>query len=199
MVAKRIFDLILVISGICLLIPLFLIIAIWIISDSKGPVFYRQIRVGLNGEYFKIHKFRTMYINSDKLGELTVGEDRRVTNSGRILRRYKLDELAQLFDVLLGKMSLVGPRPEVPKYIQCYPQDIRDKILSVKPGITDLASIEMIDENELLKNYEDPEKAYIEKIMPVKQKYYLRYVEQHSVINDFVIILKTIVSIFAKR
>ncbi len=199
MVAKRIFDLILVISGICLLIPLFLIIAIWNISDSKGPVFYRQIRVGLNGEYFKIHKFRTMYINSDKLGELTVGEDRRVTNSGRILRRYKLDELAQLFDVLLGKMSLVGPRPEVPKYIQCYPQDIRDKILSVKPGITDLASIEMIDENELLKNYEDPEKAYIEKIMPVKQKYYLRYVEQHSVINDFVIILKTIVSIFAKR
>ena len=166
--------------------------SIWIKFDSKGTIIFRQERVGLNGVIFKIHKFRTMRIGSEKGQKLTVGEDKRITRSGTVLRRYKIDELPQLLDVLLGKMSVVGPRPEIEKYMEYYPKATRDKILSIKPGITDLASIEMIDENHLLAEYSEPEKAYVKYILPMKQKYYLKYVDNNSLTGDFIIILRTL-------
>lgn len=143
---KRIFDVLSSISGLVLLLPLFLLIAMWIKIDSKGPIFFRQQRVGRFGESFLIHKFRTMRVDSEKAGRLTVGKDKRVTRSGHFLRKSKFDELPQLIDVLIGKMSLVGPRPEVQEFIDCYPVEIRKKVLSVRPGITDRASIEMVSQ-----------------------------------------------------
>ncbi|PHM38543.1 sugar transferase [Xenorhabdus innexi] len=194
-ITKKLFDFVASLLGLLFLSPILVFIAIWIKMDSKGPIFFRQQRVGLYGKHFYIHKFRSMKLNSERSGQLTIGDDSRITNSGKFIRKYKLDELAQLIDVFLGKMSLVGPRPEVPKFIDKYPLDIRKEILSVKPGITDLASIEMIDENDILSQYSDPHQAYIDIIMPIKAKYYLDYVKNKSFFLDIKIIFKTIYKI----
>ena len=193
---KRIFDFAMSLFGIIILSPVFAIVGLCIKVDSIGPVFYRQKRVGLEGKVFWIYKFRSMVQNSDKLGEsLTVGADIRVTKSGQFLRKYKIDELSQLINVLVGDMSLVGPRPEVPEFMQYYDEASRNIILSVKPGITDLASIEFKSESEILGRAEDYKKTYISKIMPVKKIYYLEYVKSHNFIGDIIIIFKTIYSV----
>ncbi|MEZ2691712.1 sugar transferase [Psychrobacter faecalis] len=193
---KRVFDVVLSAGGLVCLSPLLVTTAIVIKLDSKGPVFFRQTRVGRYGVPFRIHKFRTMSINAEKNGRLTIGNnDQRITKSGKILRKLKIDELPQLIDVFIGKMSLVGPRPEVQEFIDCYPDEIREKVLSVRPGITDKASIEMIDENEILAQYEDPKQAYIDEILPIKQKYYIEYVENHNLIVDIQLIAKTLLKI----
>ncbi|EKT0593530.1 sugar transferase [Morganella morganii] len=193
--AKRIFDFTASCLGLLLLSPFILMICCWIKMDSKGPIFFRQRRVGKDGKEFMIHKFRSMTDNTENQGQLTIGNDKRITRSGHFIRKYKLDELAQLIDVIQGTMSLVGPRPEVPKYMNLYPESIKNKILSVKPGITDLAAIEMIDENIILAKYDDPEKAYIDIIMPMKSEYYLKYVDSKSIILDIKIIFMTIYKI----
>jgi lipopolysaccharide/colanic/teichoic acid biosynthesis glycosyltransferase len=195
---KRIFDFILSLFGIILLFPLFIVISILITLDSAGGILYLQTRVGKNNKDFKLFKFRTMKTDSDKKGLLTVGNaDSRITRTGLWLRKYKLDELPQLFNVLLGNMSLVGPRPEVRKYVDMYsPEQI--KVLSVKPGITDNASIEYADENELLSKHPEPEKFYISEVMPAKLKINLEYISNQSVAEDFRIILKTFFRIFKK-
>ncbi|EGQ9730731.1 sugar transferase, partial [Vibrio cholerae] len=163
---KRLFDIVFASLGLAVLFPFFCIIALLIKLDSEGPVFFRQMRVGRGGVLFRIHKFRTMALNSESVGRLTVGNDSRVTRIGHFLRRYKVDELPQLIDVVVGNMSLVGPRPEVQEFIDCYPSEVKLEVLSVRPGITDLASIEMVDENEILAKYSDSRKAYIEQILP---------------------------------
>ncbi|EFZ7345243.1 sugar transferase [Shigella sonnei] len=195
---KRIFDVIVAGLGLLFLFPVFIIVSMLIVADSKGEVFFRQYRVGRFGKDFRIHKFRTMFIDSEKKGRITVGQDARVTRVGWYLRKYKIDELPQLIDVLSGTMSLVGPRPEVREFIDEYPDDIREKVLSVRPGITDLASIEMVDENEILSSYDDPRRAYIDIILPIKQRYYLDYVANNSVKYDCVIIWKTIIKILSR-
>lgn len=184
--------------GLVVLAPLLLFIALWIKKDSKGPVFFRQTRVGLNGEYFRIHKFRSMYTDSEAKGRLTIGSDSRITPSGHFIRKYKVDELAQLIDVLIGKMSLVGPRPEVPEFMNQYSPDERKIILSVRPGLTDKASIKMIDENEILSQYDDPTQAYVDIIMPIKAKYYIEYAQNHSLMGDIKIIFQTIFKIIKR-
>lgn len=192
---KRLFDIIFSGIGLIALLPLFIFIAIWIKRDSEGDVFFRQNRVGLNGQIFKIHKFRTMVANTEKLGGLTIGQDKRITKVGRFLRKYKLDELPQLIDVFIGNMSLVGPRPEIPEFMYLYSDNDRIKILSVKPGITDKASIEMVDENEILGKYDDPRQAYIDIIMPMKARYYINYVDNNSIWGDIKLIFQTILKI----
>ena len=190
---KRLFDLLASGMGLLLLAPLLFLIALVIKLDSPGPVFFRQERVGRYGRPFLIHKFRTMVSNAERHGpQITVGADARVTHVGQWLRRYKLDELAQLIDVFLGDMSLVGPRPEVPRYVACYPEDVRDIVLSVKPGITDWASIEYKDENEILGNARDPQQAYVDEVLPVKLEYYVNYVRERSLWGDIVIIFATL-------
>lgn len=193
---KRFFDLFFSMIGLVVFSPLFILMAFWIKWDSVGPIFYRQVRVGKNLKEFRIHKFRSMKIDSDKSGLLTVGQDERVTKSGRFIRKYKLDELAQLIDVFIGEMSLVGPRPEVPKYVAFYPQEIKDKIFQLRPGITDWASILYRDENDLLQNSKDPEKTYIDKVLPDKLNYCLKYYDESSFVTDLKIIVKTIMVIF---
>lgn len=195
---KRLFDIFFSGLGLIALFPVFIVIAIWIKRDSEGEVFFRQIRVGLNGRLFKIHKFRTMAVNTEKQSGLTIGNDRRITNVGRFLRKYKLDELPQLIDVFVGNMSLVGPRPEIPEFMSLYPEEDRARILSVKPGITDLASIEMVDENEILGKYSNPRQAYIDVIMPMKARYYIDYASNNTVRDDFIIIFKTLLKIVSR-
>lgn len=168
-----------------------IIIAILIKLDSKGPVFFKQVRVTKNGREFKIFKYRTMKIDSDKFSQITVGKDSRITKVGDFLRKYKLDEIPQLINVLIGDMSLVGPRPEVPKYVALYIEEQRE-ILKVRAGITDYASIEFSNENDILANETDPEKAYIEKIMPRKIELNKKYLSEISVMTDIKIILLTI-------
>ena len=178
--------------GLILLSPFFLLIAFLIKISSSGPVLYKQSRIGLNGAEFSVYKFRTMRMNSDKLGLITVGgRDHRITSIGYYLRKYKLDELPQLINVLTGDMSLVGPRPEVKKYVELYTQEQR-KVLSIRPGITDWASIYYRDENEILGQSIDPENDYIEKVMPDKLKYNLIYIENYSSIEYFKIIFNTL-------
>ena len=189
---KRLFDLLFSLVSLIILFPIFLLIALWIGIDSKGPVFFRHLRIGLEGKIFKLHKFRTMYINSESQGNLTIGNDKRVTRSGKFLRKYKIDELPQLIDVFLGKMSLVGPRPEVKEFIDEYPDAIKKKVLSVRPGITDMASIEMIDENEILEKHEDAKQAYIDIILPIKLELYIEYIDQRSIWLDIKIIFLTL-------
>ena len=188
---KRIFDTILSLFGLIILLPFMLIIAILIKLDSKGPVFFKQIRVTKNGREFKIFKYRTMRVGSDKYSQITVGKDNRITKIGAFLRKYKLDEIPQLINVFIGDMSLVGPRPEVPKYVAFY-TDEQKEILKVRAGITDYASIEFSDENDLLASEEDPEKAYIEKIMPKKIELNKKYILEISILTDIKIILLTI-------
>lgn len=196
--SKRVFDLLCSGIGLIFLFPAFLLIMLWIKLDSPGPIFFRQVRVGRFGEPFRIHKFRTMRVDAEQSGRLTVGVDSRITRSGLFLRKYKLDELPQLIDVLIGRMSLVGPRPEVQEFIDCYPPSVRDKVLSVRPGITDWASIEMVDENQLLAGYDDPRQAYIDIVLPIKQRFYLDYVERQGFITDIQIIFATIFKVLSR-
>ena len=192
-------DVVFSILGMVLLFPILLPIAILIKSESNGPIFFRQSRVGLRGKIFQIHKLRTMYVNSENIGRITIGNDRRITNFGKFLRRYKIDELPQLIDVLSGNMSIVGPRPEIEEYVDTYPKDIKKKILSVKPGITDYASITMIDESLLLANYSNPQEAYAKSVLPKKLELSSKYVENNNIFLDIKIILLTLQKIILKR
>ena len=189
--SKRLFDIVASVLGIIVLSPMFLAIALWIKLDSRGPVFFRQQRVGKDGELFDIIKFRSMS-DDDHDALLTLGHDRRITKAGKFLRRHKLDEFPQLFIVVAGTMSLVGPRPEVPRYVDCYPPDVREVVLSVRPGITDWASIYYKEENSLLNRATNPEQAYLDTILPAKLKYNLRYVNERSFWNDIQIIFTTL-------
>ncbi|MEY4752841.1 MAG: hypothetical protein RJA44_516 [Pseudomonadota bacterium] len=191
--AKRLFDLLLAGGGLLVLLPLLLLIALAIKLDTRGPVFYRQVRVGRHGREFRIHKFRTMTHNpADRGPQLTVGADARITRVGAFLRRSKLDELAQLIDVLQGSMSLVGPRPEVPRYVALYPAELRAKVLSVRPGITDHASVEYRDESTLLAQSRDPERTYREVVLPAKLALQARYVDEAGVLTDLKLIARTL-------
>ena len=190
--SKRIFDWLASGLGLLVLSPVLLALALWIKLDSPGPVFFRQERVGQGGRVFPIHKFRTMVTNAERLGlQITVGTDARVTRVGQWLRKYKLDELPQLLDVWLGHMSLVGPRPEVPRYVACYPADVREVVLSVRPGITDRASIEFKDENEILGRAADPHLAYVNEVLPIKLDFYVQYVNTRSFWGDISLIFRT--------
>jgi lipopolysaccharide/colanic/teichoic acid biosynthesis glycosyltransferase len=195
MKSKRVFDLCCVLPGLILLSPLFLLIALWIKLDSRGPLFFLQTRIGQFEKPFKIIKFRTMAVSQNGL-KLTVGEDARITRCGHFLRRYKLDELPQLINVLKGDMSLVGPRPEVPEYVDFYPDRIKKYVLSVPVGITDYASIEFHNESEILATSQQPEVDYIEKILPLKLAYHQQYVQEQSLYLDIMLILKTLKRIF---
>lgn len=188
---KRLFDIIASGVGLIVLSPLFAVLAVWIKVDSKGPVFYRQTRVGRNNRDFRLYKFRSMRPDSDKLGLITVGgHDPRVTRSGYYIRKYKLDEFPQLINVFIGDMSLVGPRPEVRKYVDMYtPEQMR--VLSVRPGITSLASIRYRNENDILAAAEDPDLCYIEKVMPDKIAIDLEYVNKAGLWTDVKLIFGT--------
>ncbi|MDR1853583.1 MAG: sugar transferase [Azoarcus sp.] len=195
---KRTFDLFCSLVGLVFLSPFFLVVALLIKRDSPGPVFFRQERVGRGGKHFRIHKFRTMRVNAEDEGlRITTGKDSRITSIGAFLRKYKIDELPQLLDVVAGNMSLVGPRPEVPEYVAYYPPGVRVKVLSIRPGITDPASIAFRDENEILDRTNNPQKVYIEEILPVKLKYYIDYVDNASFLFDLKIIFKTLRAIIA--
>jgi len=207
---KRAFDLCAASIGVLLLSPLLAAIALWIRLDSPGPVLFRQVRVGRHGVPFDILKFRTMAARPPAQSQpevqpgvapnlqpnlqrlLTVGRDPRITRAGHFLRKYKLDELPQLFNVVQGTMSLVGPRPEVPRYVACYPPRERELVLSVKPGVTDWASILYKDENAILGQALDPERAYVETILPTKLEYYVRYVRERTFWVDLRIIFHTL-------
>ncbi|OZI72178.1 sugar transferase [Bordetella genomosp. 12] len=193
---KRAFDLICALLGLLLLSPLLLLVAIAIKLDSPGPVFFRQERIGRHGRPFRIHKLRSMAERqAAQASQITIGADPRITRVGALIRRWKLDELVQLIDVVLGTMSLVGPRPEVARYVRLYPQEVARIVLSVRPGITDPASIHFRNENELLGKSADPEKTYREIILPEKLKLQVAYVKQQSFFGDLVIIVRTIGSI----
>ncbi|MCK9256120.1 MAG: sugar transferase [Bacteroidales bacterium] len=189
---KRVFDLFFSFFGLMFLFPFLLIISLLIMLDSKGGVFYRQLRVGKGGKDFYIFKFRTMKPNSDKQGLLTVGgRDNRITKIGVFLRKYKIDEFPQLINAFIGDMSIVGPRPEVRKYVDLY-NDEQKQVLNLRPGITDYASIEFSRENELLAKSENPEKTYIEEIMPTKLQLNLKYINEACLQTDLKIIFKTL-------
>lgn len=196
---KRCFDLIAASMALLILWPLFIVIALWIKWDSKGPVFFKQIRVGRNEKNFAIWKFRSMSVPRSPQAAgllITVGEDTRVTRSGAFIRKTKLDELPQLINVVRGEMSIVGPRPEVPRYIAFYTEAQKKIVLSVRPGITDNASILFRDENLILGQSKDPEKTYIEEVLPIKIAHYIAYVQQRSFIKDIQIIFSTIKILF---
>lgn len=191
--SKRIVDITASLAGLIVMAPLLLVLTLWIKLDSPGPVFFRQVRVGKGGQLFRIFKFRTMTVNqSPDAAQITVGGDARITQAGAFLRRTKLDELPQLFNVLKGEMSLVGPRPEVPKYVEYYSPENRRVVLSVRPGITDLASIAFRHENDILAKEPDPERAYIHKILPRKLRYCRFYVQKQSLAYDLQLILQTL-------
>ena len=188
---KRIFDFFLALFSFTLLLPLLIFITVLIKLTSKGSVFYFQVRVGKNNKDFKIFKFRTMVKNADKSGVLTIGgKDPRVTKIGYYLRKYKLDELPQLINVLLGSMSFVGPRPEVRKYVEMYTQE-QKMVLNVRPGITDMASIEFKNENEILALQNNPDQYYINVIMPRKLEINIKYLKERSLLKDFLVVSKT--------
>ena len=199
MAIKRGFDIICALCGLIVLSPVLLLIIVLIKLTSVGPVFFRQTRVGQYEKLFQIHKFRTMIVNAEASGlKITVGRDLRITSIGHFLRKTKLDELPQLIDVLMGTMSLVGPRPEVPEYVQYYTNEIKAIVLSVRPGITDWASIKMIDENDILARSSDPQQTYIQQILPEKLAYAVRYVQTRSLRLDVYLILLTISKIFTR-
>ena len=191
----RFCDIVFILFGLLFLCTVFLVVALWIVIDNPGPVFYRQQRVGKDGKDFGLLKFRSMRVGADKMSLITVGDrDPRVTRAGYYIRRYKLDELPQLWNVLVGDMSLVGPRPEVRRYVDLYTPEQR-KVLSVRPGITDYASIEYIDENALLAESDNPDKTYIEQIMPAKIALNMRYINHRTIGEYFTIILLTFAKI----
>lgn len=192
----RFFDILFSLLGLVFLSPVFIILYLAICIESRGGGFYRQERVGRNGKDFQLYKFRSMRVGSDKQGLITVGgRDPRITKTGYFLRRFKLDELPQLFNVLKGDMSLVGPRPEVRKYVDLYTPD-QIRVLSVVPGITDYASIEYVDENEILGKAQDPDKAYVEQILPDKIRYNMKYINNRCIKEYFKIIFLTLWFIF---
>jgi lipopolysaccharide/colanic/teichoic acid biosynthesis glycosyltransferase len=192
---KRLFDMVFSLALIVVLLPVGIVVSIWIVLDDFGSPFFVQQRVGLGGKNFGLLKFRSMRKNAESKGQLTVGmKDNRITRSGYFIRKYKIDELPQLVNVLLGEMSVVGPRPEVPKYVLLYNEE-QQNVLSIKPGITDFASIEYVRENELLSASSDPEKTYIEEIMPAKLELNLKYLREQSFLTDMKIILQTIKAI----
>lgn len=189
---KRLFDITASFFGIIILSPLLIFIGLWVGLSSKGGVFYKQIRVGKNNKDFKLYKFRSMRVNSDKQGLLTVGsKDSRITKAGYFIRKYKIDELPQLFNVLKGDMSFVGPRPEVRRYVDLYSKE-QMKVLSVRPGITDPASIKYRNENDLLSSANNPEEYYIQYIMPDKLKINIDYINNRTFFKDIKIIFQTI-------
>ena len=190
---KRLFDMGFALVALMGIAPVLLLAALWIKLDSVGPVFFRQVRVGRHGQEFRIFKFRTMRVAAERLGpQITVGVDPRITTSGHFLRRYKIDELPQFLNVLLGDMSIVGPRPEVPRYVALYTPEQRRVVLSVRPGITDLASLEYKDENDLLGGSEDPEATYVEQVLPAKLALCVRYVQTRSFWGDLLIVVRTL-------
>ena len=195
--AKRAMDIVISAAALCVLWPVLLLIALAIVIDDPGPVFYRQVRVGRGGRPFRIFKFRTMVVDAEKKGlSITVGRDSRITRVGAFLRKTKLDELAQLLNVLAGQMSFVGPRPEVPRYVELYTPYQR-QVLLVRPGITDYASIAYRNENELLAGADDPEKMYIETVMPDKIELNMKYLREISPLADIRLILRTIIAVIA--
>ena len=194
----RFFDILFSVVGLVLALPLFILIALWISIDSRGGVLYSQLRVGKDGKDFRLIKLRTMVTGSEEHGGLTIGaSDRRITKSGLVLRKYKLDELPQLINVLVGDMSMVGPRPEIRKYVDCYTPE-QQIVLTVKPGITDWASIEYINENEILGKSSNPEKTYLEEVMPAKILLNRRYIENINLQQYFSILLKTLTRLTGK-
>ena len=195
LIAKRVMDIAISAAALCVLWPVFLLIALAIVIDDPGPVFYRQVRVGRGGRPFRIFKFRTMVVDADKKGlSITVGRDSRITRVGAFLRKTKLDELAQLLNVLCGQMSFVGPRPEVPRYVELYTPYQR-QVLLVRPGITNYASIAYRNENDLLAGADDPEQMYIETIMPDKIELNMKYLREISPLADLRLILKTVIAV----
>ncbi len=189
---KRSFDIFFSLIGLIILSPLFFIISIWILVDSRGGVFYKQIRVGINNKDFSLFKFRSMELNSDKKGLITIGSnDSRVTNAGLFIRKYKIDELPQLINIFIGDMSFVGPRPEVRKYVDMYNSE-QLNVLEVRPGLTDYASLEYFNENDLLSKAVNPEDFYINEVMPAKLKLNIKYIENQSFVIDIKLIFKTI-------
>ena len=188
---KRAFDLLGAGLALLLLAPLMAVVALWIRLDSPGPVFFRQQRVGRHGVLFLIHKFRTMRTGAEGM-PLTVGDDPRITRAGRFLRRTRLDELPQFIDVLQGAMSLVGPRPEVPRYVALYPPALRERALAVRPGLTDPASLDFIDEAALLAAAADPEREYVERILPAKLQRAAEYAESASLATDLAVLARTL-------
>jgi lipopolysaccharide/colanic/teichoic acid biosynthesis glycosyltransferase len=196
---KRIFDIFFSSFGILALLPLFLLISILIKITSKGPVFFVQKRVGKNGKLFNLYKFRTMFLNAEKMGaSITSKDDKRITKIGFFLRKYKIDEFPQLFNVLKGDISFVGPRPELQKFVEYYKNDY-EEILKIKPGITDYAAIKFSNENDLIRDKENPEAFYVEKILPEKIKLYKKYLSEMNLINDVKIIFLTIINILKAK
>ena len=197
--AKRLFDLLFAFAALLLLSPLLLLLALAIRLDSPGPVFFRQERVGRLGVLFRIHKFRTMRVDAQAHGlSITVGQDARITRVGHWLRHYRLDELPQFLDVLLGRMSLVGPRPEVPRYVAHYPPALRARVLAVRPGITDPASLAHIDEASLLAAAADPEREYIERILPAKLALQAAYAERATLRSDLWVLGRTLQALLSR-
>ena len=197
---KRLFDILFSAVTLVVLLPLMLAVALWIKIDSSGPVFFRQVRVGRDGRPFRIYKFRSMRVEAQGRGpQLTVGDDARITRVGTVIRRYKIDEFPQFINVLLGDMSLVGPRPEVPRYVGLYPPAVRDMVLSVRPGITDLASIAYRDESDLLAASADPERTYVEQVLPAKLALCERYVRERSFLGDLAIIGRSMLVSFSRQ
>ena len=194
---KRAFDLLGASLALLLFAPLMACVALWIKFDSAGPVFFRQQRVGRHGVPFLIHKFRTMRTGAEGL-PLTVGDDPRITRAGRFLRRTRLDELPQFIDVLQGAMSLVGPRPEVPRYVALYPPALRDRALAVRPGLTDPASLDFIDEAALLAAAADPEREYVERILPIKLQRAADYAETASLATDLALLARTALALWRR-
>ena len=197
--AKRMLDLALASLALVMSAPLLLAAMAWVRIDSPGPVFFRQERVGRHGRMFRIHKLRTMRVDAPARGPaITAHADDRVTRAGRLLRRYRIDELPQLIDVLRGDMSLVGPRPELPRFVALYPDDLRAKVLAVRPGITDPASLEFVDEGELLDGSSDPERAYVEVILPRKLRRQAEYVERANCRSDLAVMARTLRVLLAR-
>lgn len=196
MIAKRGMDLVGAGIGLIVLAPVFAVIALAIKVDSSGPVFFRQTRIGRHFRPFKIYKFRTMVTDAEKYGALvSTGDDQRITKMGHTLRKFKIDELPQLINVFSGEMSLVGPRPEVPRYVEVFRKEY-EEILTVKPGITDFASLEYSDENEMLRGVQNPEEKYLAEILPAKIEFYRKYLREQSIWTDFKLIIKTIWKLF---
>lgn len=197
---KRLFDLVFSALALVVLAPVLVVVAAWVAADSPGGVFFRQTRVGRNGKLFRIYKFRTMQALAEAAGPaITVGADERITRAGGWLRRTKIDELPQFINVLLGEMSVVGPRPEVPRYVAQYPQSVRDLVLSVRPGITDRASIEFRDESHLLGQSSNPEQTYVEQILPIKLRYATEYVQSQTLWGDLKLIANTVSAVWMRR
>ena len=198
--AKRIFDLCTAALALLLLWPLLLLLALWIKLDSPGPVLFRQERVGRHGVLFRIHKFRTMTVDAPTRGpQITLGADARVTSVGRRLRQYRLDELPQLIDVLRGRMSLVGPRPEVPHFVAHYPEALRVAVLAVRPGLTDPAAIAHLDEAALLAGATDPEQTYIERILPAKLCMQAEYSSRATLLSDLGVLVQTLATLVRRH